>query len=367
MAGVFIDLESRDLDDILEFRVHIPLERRITFLRGDSGIGKTYLVSLITDAINQPDSPLTKEKHSDGYGLSILGSQNMAEEFKAIVKSIVVVDDNERSETKGFEDALKDYLVKNDNYLLIINRAGIGSYHDEDEKKKGKVGSTGLDYAVRSILRMKKEVDGVTRSVVPYIEDLPDCSETAGLFMGEDTYGITEFVKKFNINSALSIDPLSGKGRDRLINRLEKIDYSKHKAIFFFADLASFGKYYNRLFLAGRLAELFGCIIVVGQNYESFEYFVLCSNSLKSDLVIDDVANSRLSWEKYFEDMLEANGKLVPQYIHGKPLVRCISSECEVCSDKDSCSSPVKSMSDKKVSHLFNNTEFEWFAKVLGY
>ena len=43
--GAYIDVQSE------LYNIHVPLERRITYLRGDSGVGKSTMVTFIRGAI----------------------------------------------------------------------------------------------------------------------------------------------------------------------------------------------------------------------------------------------------------------------------------------------------------------------------
>lgn len=158
MVGVYIEVESE------QYRIHIPLERRVTYLRGDSGVGKTTLVNYITSGIIDEDPDIHVE-YPTGYNVIILNYLQMADQIKIYENAILIIDDSTQSEETDFSNAVVNYLVKNNLYLLIINRVEI---FDLSSKK-----ATSFDYAVGSILWIEKNgIDHIVTRLIDHDKDI---------------------------------------------------------------------------------------------------------------------------------------------------------------------------------------------------
>lgn len=165
--GVYIEVQSEI------FNMRVPLERRVTYLRGDSGVGKTTFVGLISSALNNED-PSINLLYTEGYSISIVTDLNNLEDIKNRNKSILVLDDTQMSERESFSNVAANILVQNDLYLLVISRVemydSVGIYKTQKGNYSNK--EYRCDYTVGSILFVKK--DGVNHIVSKLVNEIYD-------------------------------------------------------------------------------------------------------------------------------------------------------------------------------------------------
>ena len=350
MPGVYLRVKSN------EYNINIPMERRITYLRGDSGVGKSSLVEFIRSSEEDNDELITVEKPA-GYTIDILNSLSSTLDIESKYNSILIIDDNINSEGNNFSNAVNNYLLRNDLYLLIINRVDLA-----DIQPRGQEG----DYSAKSILKVVK--DGVNHIVYPYLCELPeDYGENKGYVLGEDKKGITLFFNNYNINKDLVIDSTTPKCRDDIIPLLKNRMLRNNKKIFLFVDLASFGRYLSDLLSLAKNSE---CNIVLDFNYECFEYMMLRSNLFRTGFDITNEANDYISWEKYFEEKLKelSSNNVLRKYTHSKGYSECFLVGCESCdiskNIQGGCPKAVPDNGDK-LSYLLKGTEFEYIIGLL--
>ena len=110
----------------------IPIKRRITYMRGDSGEGKTSIFSCLQRAFEEPEIDVTV---SNGHTYATMTNDlNTAlSMLRGMSKTVIVSDDQSIVERREFIKCVKDYLIKNDNYLLLINRVNLDDYEDSCE------------------------------------------------------------------------------------------------------------------------------------------------------------------------------------------------------------------------------------------
>lgn len=121
-----IDLEVRSD----EFNFSCTLKRRITIIRGDSGTGKTSLVKRLT--ITAPgitvSAPLDiKVANNSTWDAPLIGYKN----------AIIFYGDLAATETLEFASLCRDMLVKNNLYVVIINREDLSNFSRLEENYKG--------------------------------------------------------------------------------------------------------------------------------------------------------------------------------------------------------------------------------------
>ena len=128
---VSIKIESPTYNCVLE------LNNRLTYLRGDSATGKTYLVDCIMNYLNGGDDiiKLYCSRH-----VTVMSSLPSIGTFSALSGMVVFYDDRFRLETANPEGDIIKELVKNDAYLVVIDR----------------VGSKTIDFNLTGILNGKK-------------------------------------------------------------------------------------------------------------------------------------------------------------------------------------------------------------------
>ena len=99
---------------------YIPLENRVTFLRGDSGAGKTSITETVATRIAGDDS--IEVMVPKGYHYTILAGEVAIWSLRILYNTIAILDDQLFSETRKFKDVI-NCLEHNSNYILVINRA----------------------------------------------------------------------------------------------------------------------------------------------------------------------------------------------------------------------------------------------------
>lgn len=348
-VGVYISVESDN------FNMFVPMERRITFLRGNSGVGKTSFVEYIRFFIENGESDILKVSYPKGYDI-VLGSGNS---IKSILRNsrniILILDDSVYSEGVDFTNALMKYILENNIYLLIINRVDLAFDSSINSK---------FDYSAKSILWVDYDSSTNRHNVVPLLSlcslmniDNVDC------IISEDTHGLTDFCLAYNKNNAITIDTTTPKTKDNIVSIIKNI-HTQYNKIMLYVDLASFGKNIWDLY---SYCSVIDVDIVLDFNYESFEYMLLSSKLFDGLWSIDNSINDVFSWEKYFEDKLEDVSKVVFYYgyKHKEKCPICLLSDCTdnmlyYCEQK--CKNK---LNGSKLKLLLNGTEFEYLIKLL--
>jgi len=111
-----ISLEVNDTETGLQW--FIELCRRITIVRGDSGIGKSELVRIIA-------SPPTGVEVKTSLPCVVADDSNWNAVLSGTTDSIIILDDINIVSSSRFAKAVKDTAI-NRNYFLIIGREQIG-------------------------------------------------------------------------------------------------------------------------------------------------------------------------------------------------------------------------------------------------
>lgn len=336
-----------------EIRYSLNLERRVSYLRGDTAIGKTSLIRLLNMA--QANRSVSVKCNKRVFVLADNTPNYVIKEEK---NCLFVSDDSLMIESSDwFNRDIIPSLVKNDSYILIINRADI-----ETENIRF---NNNVQFAVSSIYVLKskgkeywcsREVDEEVSNRVGFEEFLFNCD----CILSEDKYGATALLKAY-----FAVDVISSGSKDNLINCVNSIiQGDKYKNVLIFVDCASYGQKLNLLKAVTQYSNINFYIDV---NYESFEYMILMSNFFKDrfKLSIDEV-NSYLSWERYFEEKLSLLSKdTFYKYIHGTELRSCYTSDCDIgCVNKHILNKCENYNSDDKLQVLFNKTLFDYLLKL---
>ena len=334
----------------------IPLKRRITYMRGDSGEGKTSIFSCLQRAFEESDIQVNV---TNGYGYSTMTNDLNAavSMLQGMRKTILISDDQSIVERREFVKCVKDYLIENDNYLLVINRAdGV-----QNSLKS-------LDYSLDSILVAKR-----TGTIVNfygefdkevYSGDCSNCSfNDAKCLFVEDRYGLQDLASGLKTNNTLVSHAKNGK-TSFVKDLVEVIEKSNVDYILLFPDLAAFGGEINDL---KSLLSISKKTYILDLEYECFEY-LLCKSNIVDVNISENAANMYLSWEKYYENVLE-NAKfkdfnIANGYVHSNRVPMCIRTKCNSCKRGISghCD---KKLNGSKLAYLFSNTSFAYLISVL--
>lgn len=129
----------------------IPIERRITILRGFSGEGKSDMVYNIANRsqIVKVDFPLECKVATETTWKDLL---------KSSTNSLIIFDDLEEVSSNEFAKLIKEYK-DNYNYYLLITREFVGLDVESE-----------LSIAVSSILRFKVDETGLKHYTEKYSE-----------------------------------------------------------------------------------------------------------------------------------------------------------------------------------------------------
>ncbi len=335
----------------------LSLERRITYIRGDSGIGKTSLLNVL-DAYENDDPDIRVELNCDRSIYPLVRITRL-ENLDGFSNSIVFLDDSLFTETEKFGNRIVDKLLEKDIYLVIINRVDIEISRNHII---GESVDNGMDYSVRSILICKKGKDDINHYYIPITDLLGETDLSVvpiDMIIVEDAHGLTDVFKYYNLPVKSSC------GKENIVKALVRAEEEGYKHILVFADSANFGRNFDTFL---KYSENYN--IYYDCNYECFEYVLLVSNMLKDlfNLNIEE-ANSCTSWEKYFEVVLLGltEGKFWQQS-HGKQTNNCYYKLCEdVChpSKSKKCSMFEILKGDDKLEILFKGTLFEYIWKII--
>lgn len=336
-------VELRVSSEIYNF--YGKFDRRISYLRGDSGVGKTSMIDLVR--LSDPDVA----KVECNKKVTIVDNIDSNEEILTKTGTLFLMDDLLISEMSSwFTPDIPKALVKNDSYLLIINRADIPIHFDNN-----------VEFSLKSIYYLK--ILGKDHICVPFVmaDEFPKFTDKTvsecDKFIVEDNYGMHSLLKAYVKGKIYST-----KGKEGVISRLiNLLDGSKGiSTVVLFADTASFGQYIEEILF---ISDVYNATIVLDKDYECFEYLLLSSNMFNDVFKFDEnKANSYTSWEKYFESELASiSSKKYYRYVHGSELRTCFLDKC----DRACMSDFIKQKCDKyskadKLIMLLKGTEFSY-------
>ena len=259
----------------------------MTIIRGDSATGKTTLVDMIREYVNNPTgSPVELICDKKCYVLEgALWKGQLAE----ITDSIVFIDEgNDFIKTEEFAGKIQ----KTDNYYVIVTRESLPTlpYSVEEIygiRTSGKYGTLKQSYhefyRIYGMAAYEREVN-------------PE------LVITEDSNSGYQFFNYVCRENLLQCETMNGKS-----NVFHYLKEHTHEKILVIADGAAFGAEIDRVL---RLIE--GCENVTLYLPESFEWLILTTGVLKNnyvDEILDfpyDYVDSEkfFSWERFFTAVL---------------------------------------------------------------
>ncbi len=332
------------------------INRRITLIHGDSATGKSSLTAILSTTlpgVHIKCDLSTVILHNDSWKAILTSSTN----------AIVIADDLWCAETAEFASVCKAMLVKNNLYLVLITRAELGNFEEAE-----KVQSNG-DHFGRLSISLNEIYNFCTDGINHWLEhdkiSFHEDFKKNDLILTEDTtdgYDFFDYHFK-HVNRSTN-------GKDSIISDIKK--YDKNLNIFLLIDSSAFGCHYEKL---KRVILDAGYNVYFCYSYESFEYFLLCSNMLRfSPLVqyeLNDTsyANRYISWETYFSDLI--NRSTYRKYyrcFHGKRssfLADCYKIDCSECNAYKSSKCDMSLEPNvSKIIALLKDTIFEFFLKL---
>ena len=268
-------------------KYEFELRRNLTIIRGDSATGKTTLVDMIRDFVNNPSgTPVELMCDKKCY---VLEGALWKMQLAGIADSIVFIDEgNEFIKTVEFSEEIQ----KTDNYYVIVTREALPAlpYSVEEIygiRTSGKYGTLKQSYHEFYRLYGAKTYE---KAVTPEV------------ILTEDSNSGYQFFSEVCNENGLSCESMNGKS-----NVFHYLNLHRNEKILVIADGAAFGPEMDRVLqLISRQKN------VALYLPESFEWLVLSAGILKNnqiDKILDDPSEyveSReyFSWERFFTAVL---------------------------------------------------------------
>ena len=263
------------------------LRRNLTIIRGDSATGKTTLIDMIQDYVNNPSG--TPVELICDKKCFVLEGALWKEQLSGISDSIIFIDEgNEFIKTEEFAGKIQ----KTDNYYVIASRESLPSlpYSVEEIygiKTSGKYGT--LKQSYHEFYRI-------------YGADTYKGSVNPEIVITEDSNSGYQFFEHVCKDNELKCETLNGKS-----NVFHYLNVHKNEKMLVIADGAAFGSEIDKVL---RLIEKKENIALYLP--ESFEWLILSAGILKNSLVdkiLDDPSEyveckEYFSWERFFTAVL---------------------------------------------------------------
>ena len=271
-------------------RYDFELKRNLTILRGDSATGKTTLVDMVREYMNNAESD-SIEVICDKSCFVVEGA-TWKGQLSVITDSIVFIDEGN---SFVFSDEFSEVIQQTDNYYVIVSREGLPN----------------LPYSVTEIygIRTSGKYDGLRQHYNEfyriYGNITPEAEIHPKVVITEDSNAGYQFFRRICEDN--EIDCVSAGGKSGI---LQTVRNSAGTEILLIADGAAFGPEIDRVMK----------FISVHKNIwlyvpESFEWLILSANPLKDPDTYTMLENpseyieSRdyFSWERYFTRALTEN------------------------------------------------------------
>lgn len=263
------------------------LRRNLTIVRGDSATGKTTLVDMIRDYVNNPSG--TPVELVCDKKCQVLEGALWKEQLSGIADSIVFIDEgNEFIKTLEFASEIQ----KTDNYYLIITREALPS----------------LPYSVEEIygIRTSGKYGTLKQSYHEFYRlygiDIYENDVKPEIVITEDSNSGYQFFEQVCKENQLKCESMNGKS-----NVFHYLNMHGNEKVLVIADGAAFGSEIDRV-----LQLIKGKKNIVLYLPESFEWLVLASGVLKNnfvDKVLEEpseyvASEDYFSWERFFTAIL---------------------------------------------------------------
>ena len=332
-------------------RCDFSFDRRLSILTGDSGIGKTTLVELLQERPNSVQIEST-------YPVIVANSSGWREILKGASNNIIIFDDLIALETEDFARMYAECVVKNNNYVIAINRTSQFSSTETNSKLAV------LSFSINSVYTVFNE-NGTLRLESKYKQPKVELNNVDCCIVEDSGQGFQFFEKwmKCEIVSAES-------GKSAIVSALLDLSDNYTNVLILF-DSAAFGCHMEDLINVMTYRRPNVCYYV---DYECFEELLVQSNFFKKNSIlqkelenISDYANRYISWERYFEDLLERlTATTNHPYKHGgKNLHPCYKQECYDCISQIEAKCADKT-SISKIIYMLQNTKYERFLQIMS-
>ena len=269
-------------------RYDFELRRNLTVLRGDSATGKTTLIEMIQEFINNgEDSSIELRCDKSCYVLEGATWRGQLSEMK---DSIVFIDEGNAF---VYSDEFSETIQNTDNYYVIVSREGLPN----------------LPYSVTEIygIRMSGRYGGLKQHYNEfyriYGSAAPEETIHPKTVVTEDSNSGYQFFQGVCGDNGIACIPAGGKSR--LLQNVRSIE--SDEKILLIADGAAFGSEMDRV-----MKFLKGHPNVSLYAPESFEWLILSANPLKDPHIREmlDTPSEHIeseiyfSWERFFTKVL---------------------------------------------------------------
>jgi hypothetical protein len=329
------------------FHFNFVFERRLNFIQGDSATGKTTFYRLM-DLYLRGESSIRLDSTFKVELVSLLNLNYVS----YMHDSIILVDDLEVIMDDNFVKIIKNDCIKNNLWFVIMSREDAALTNE----------GARLSFSSNSIYKL------VSENKYYYLESLYRhnfcIDDNHDIVIVEDEKSGYKFFRK--LFSPIKV--VSAKSKSRIITCVEEAineGYSNILAIF---DTASYGCHmslFNNLFK--------DCDENVSyiSKYECFEELLVRLNINRNNPVIVkelsnlyDYANNFVSWETYFEDLIQrATKNKFYKYTHSSKLRSCYTESCSLCNEH--MRAKCDYYSENKLYDLLNGTKYEFLTYYL--
>lgn len=264
-------------------KYEFELRRNLTIIQGDSATGKTTLIDMIRDFVNNPSgTPVEINCDKKCY---VLEGALWKEQLAGISDSIIFIDEgNEFIKSTDFAQEIQ----QTDNYYVIVTREALPSlpYSVEEIygiRTSGKYGT--LKQSYHEFYRL-------------YGENTYENEVEPEIIITEDSNSGYQFFKQVCKENQLKCESMDGKS-----NVFHYLNLHRNEKILVIADGAAFGSEIDRVL---QLIERRKNVALYLP--ESFEWMILSSGVLKSKMVDEILSNPSeyieskmyFSWERFF-------------------------------------------------------------------
>lgn len=268
-------------------KYEFELRRNLTIIRGDSATGKTTLIDMIRDYVNNPSgTPVELVCDKKCY---VVEGALWKEQLSGICDGIIFIDEgNEFIKTVDFADEIQ----KTDNYYVIVTRESLPSlpYSVEEIygiRTSGKYGT--LKQSYNELYRL-------------YGADTYENNVKPEVVITEDSNSGYQFFEAVCREKQLGCESMQGKS-----NVFHYLNVHKKEKILVIADGAAFGSEIDRVIQLINGRENIALYLP-----ESFEWLILSAGVLKNSRIDKTLADpseyveSRkfFSWERFFTAVL---------------------------------------------------------------
>jgi hypothetical protein len=269
-------------------RYDFELRRNLTVLRGDSATGKTTLIEMIQEFINNgEDSSIELRCDKSCYVLEGATWRGQLSEMK---DSIVFIDEGNAF---VYSDEFSETIRNTDNYYVIVSREGLPN----------------LPYSVTEIygIRMSGRYGGLKQHYNEFYRiygtAAPEEEIRPKTVVTEDSNSGYQFFQGICGDNDITCVPASGKSK--MLQTVRSIEADAK--ILLIADGAAFGSEMDRI-----MKFLKGHPNVSLYAPESFEWLILSANPLKDTYIREILENPSeyiesemyFSWERFFTKVL---------------------------------------------------------------